>query len=44
MFKEFHREGKREEGDSGDQEEKRGINKGESSLASNQKERDQSSL
>ena len=43
-FTELHEEEKREEGDSGDQEEKGGINKGESSLASNQKERDQSSL
>ena len=35
-FAELHGEEKREEGDTGDQEEKRGNQKGKSSLASNQ--------
>ena len=35
MFMELHREEKREDGDRGDQEEKRGIKRGESKLASN---------
>ena len=35
-FAELHTEEKREEGDRGDQEEKRGIKRGESKLASNQ--------
>ena len=35
-FTEFHREEKREDGDKGDQEEKRGNQKEEISLASNQ--------
>ena len=35
-FTELHGEVKREEGDRGDQEEKRGIKRGESNLASNQ--------
>ena len=35
-FIELYREEKREEGDRGDQEEKRGNQKGESNLASNQ--------
>ena len=35
MFTELHREEKREEGDRGGQEEKRGIKRGESKLASN---------
>ena len=33
---ELHREEKREEGDRGDQEEKRRVKKGETNLASNQ--------
>ena len=36
MFMEFHREEKREEGERGDQEEKRGNQKGRENLASNQ--------
>ena len=36
MFMELHREEKREDGDRGDQEEKRGIKRGESNLGSNQ--------
>ena len=35
-FTDLHGEEKREEGDRGDQEEKRGIKRGESNLASNQ--------
>ena len=35
-FTELHGEEKREKGDRGDQEEKRGFNKGEKNLASNQ--------
>ena len=35
MFTELHREEKREEGDRGGQEEKRGIKRGESKLAGN---------
>ena len=35
-FQELHREEKREEGDRGDQEEKRGIKRRETDLASNQ--------
>ena len=35
MFPKLHREEKREDGDRGDQEEKRGIKRGESNLASN---------
>ena len=34
MFTELHREEKREEGDRGDWEEKEGIKRGESNLAS----------
>ena len=36
MFMEFHREEKREEGERGDQEEKRGNQKARENLASNQ--------
>ena len=35
-FTEFHREQKREEGDRGDQEEKRGVKRRETDLANNQ--------
>ena len=35
MFMELNREEKREDGDRGDQKEKRGIKRGESELASN---------